>query len=104
MNHTKTGSGTDLACRPHLQTPDPDYYFFSTFFRFTLSYLNKFIWKGNFTSHQHHLTWIESDHENNIKKQTRDFPYGAVVKNTPANAGDTGLSPGLGRSHMPQTS
>ena len=31
------------------------------------------------------------------------FPGGAVVKNLPANAGDTGLSPGLGRSHMPQS-
>ena len=31
----------------------------------------------------------------------RDFPGGAVVKNPPDNAGDTGLSPGLGRSHMP---
>ena len=29
-----------------------------------------------------------------------DFPGGAVVKNPPANAGDTGLSPGPGRSHM----
>lgn len=75
MNHTKTGSGTDLACRSHLRTPDPDYYFFSTFFRFTLFYLNKFIWKGNFTSHQHHLTWIESDHENNIKKQTNVIKF-----------------------------
>ena len=28
------------------------------------------------------------------KKQTKK-------KNTPANAGDTGSSPGLGRSHMP---
>ena len=24
-----------------------------------------------------------------------------MVKNSPANAGDTGSSPGLGRSHMP---
>ena len=30
-----------------------------------------------------------------------DFPGGAVVKNPPANAGDTGSSPGLGRTHMP---
>ena len=30
-----------------------------------------------------------------------DFPGGAVVKNPPATAGDTGLSPGLGRSYMP---
>ena len=28
------------------------------------------------------------------------FPGGAVVENLPANAGDTGPSPGLGRSHM----
>ena len=32
-----------------------------------------------------------------------DFPGGAVVESPPANAGDTGLSPGLGRSHMPQS-
>ena len=30
-----------------------------------------------------------------------DFCGGAVGKNPPANAGDTGLSPGPGRSHMP---
>ena len=29
------------------------------------------------------------------------FPGGAVVKNPPANAGDMGLSPGSGTSHMP---
>ena len=28
------------------------------------------------------------------------FPGGAVVKNPPANAGDTDLSTGPGRSHM----
>ena len=32
---------------------------------------------------------------------SRGFPGGAVVENLPANAGDTGSSPGLGRSHMP---
>ena len=31
------------------------------------------------------------------------FPGGAVVKNLPANAGDAGLSPGPGRSHMPRS-
>ena len=30
-------------------------------------------------------------------------PGGAVVKNPPANSGDTGLSPGPGRSHMPRS-
>ena len=33
----------------------------------------------------------------------RDFPGGAVVKNPPANAGDTGSSPSPGRSHMPRS-
>ena len=31
---------------------------------------------------------------------SRSFPGGTVVKNPPADAGDTGLSPGPGRSHM----
>ena len=31
------------------------------------------------------------------------FPGGAVVKNPPANAGDTGSSPRPGRSHMPRS-
>ena len=35
------------------------------------------------------------------RKANKGFPGGAVVKNPPANAGDTGSSPGLGRSHMP---
>ena len=36
-------------------------------------------------------------------KKTRAFPGGAVVENLPANAGDTGSSPGLGGSHMPRS-
>ena len=32
------------------------------------------------------------------------FPGGAVVKSLPANLGDTGLSPGLGGSHVPWSS
>ena len=32
------------------------------------------------------------------------FPGGAVVESLPANAGDTGSSPGLGRSHVPRSS
>ena len=35
------------------------------------------------------------------KRNLRGFPGGVVVENLPANAGDTGSSPGLGRSHMP---
>ena len=34
------------------------------------------------------------------KNKPTDFPGGTVVKNPPANAGDMGLSPGPGRSHM----
>ena len=37
------------------------------------------------------------------QKWSMGFPGGAVVENLPANAGDTGSSPGLGRSHMPQS-
>ena len=36
-----------------------------------------------------------------FKISLRGFPGGTVVKNLPANAGDTGSSPGPGRSHMP---
>ena len=38
-----------------------------------------------------------------IKTNEVGFPGGAVVENPPANAGDTGSSPGLGRSHMPRS-
>ena len=39
-----------------------------------------------------------------VKKNNGGFPGGAVVENLPANAGDTGSGPGLGRSHMPLSS
>ena len=42
--------------------------------------------------------------EHTVEKESRGFPGGTVVKNPPANAGDTGSGPGLGRSHMPQSS
>ena len=35
--------------------------------------------------------------------KSRGFPGGAVVENLPANAGDTGSSPGLGGSHVPRS-
>ena len=37
------------------------------------------------------------------RKSNLGFPVGAVVENLPANAGDMGSSPGLGRSHMPRS-
>ena len=41
---------------------------------------------------------------NSSLKRKGGFPGGAVVESLPANAGDTGSSPGLGGSHMPQSS
>ena len=46
------------------------------------------------------LPWWSSGKESAF----RGFPVGAVVKNPLANAGDTGSSPGPGRSHMPRSS
>ena len=39
--------------------------------------------------------------EKNQQSYGRNFPGGAVVKNLPANAGNTDVIPGPGRSHMP---
>ena len=44
--------------------------------------------------------WAES----RVKRTRRGFPGGAVVESLPANAGNTGSSPGLGRSHVPRSS
>ena len=41
------------------------------------------------------INWFTS------KKWELDFPGGPVVKNPPADAGDTGLILGPGRSHVP---
>ena len=38
-----------------------------------------------------------------VFKNSRGFQGGAVVENPPANAGDTGSSPGPGRSHTPRS-
>ena len=39
-----------------------------------------------------------------IQKESWGFPGGAVVESLPANAGNMGSCPSLGRSHMPQSS
>ena len=44
--------------------------------------------------------WHSKPNQNHL---VLDFPGGAVVKNSPANAGDTGSSPGPERSHMPRS-
>ena len=38
------------------------------------------------------------------KEKKLGFPGSSVVKNLPANAGDTGSIPGMERSHMLQSS
>ena len=38
-----------------------------------------------------------------LQKEVQDFPGGAVAKNPSANAGNTSLTPGPGRFHMPQS-
>ena len=37
-----------------------------------------------------------------LKRHIQGISGGPGVKNSPANAGDTGSIPGLGRSHMPR--
>ena len=46
---------------------------------------------------------VQQRKNKNFKKRMQGFPGGAVVKNPPAKAGDTGSSPGPGRSHMPRS-
>ena len=46
---------------------------------------------------------LSTDHHILVRKPPKGFPGGTVVESLPANAGDTGSSPGLGRSHMPQS-
>ena len=53
------------------------------------------------TLYTKHITATETT--KNIKKVFYDFPGDTVDKNPPATAGDTGLIPGPGRSHMPQS-
>ena len=60
---------------------------FSLFFSYSYSLSS---WKGSFCS--------------SLRIYHGGFPGGAVVENLPANAGDMGSSPGLGRSHMPRSS
>ena len=50
------------------------------------------------------LFWLLSENLPKLNtNKVRDFPGVAVVKNPPANAGDVGSSPGLGRSHVPRS-
>ena len=48
--------------------------------------------------------WVRHVHIAIFKMDNQDFPGGPVVKNLPANAGDMGLMPGMGRFHILQSS
>ena len=70
---------------------------------FTFLYFPNFLPKASMT------LVIKGDQEieslNTLKNiryrmEKQGFPGGVAVKNPPANAGDTGSSPGPGRSHM----
>ena len=51
-----------------------------------------------------HLLWENLDSISCAAKEiTQGFPHGSVVKRPPANAGDVGLIPDPGGSHMPQS-
>ena len=50
--------------------------------------------------HIHQVRKKNPSSNRGIETLLLDFPGGTVVKNLPANAGDPGSIPGLGRSHM----
>ena len=60
----------------------------------TLTYLRTF---GKFLDYFKHT---EVNPVYTVKKKIMGFPGGTVVGSLPANAGDTGSSPGMGGSHM----
>ena len=66
------------------------------------SFFTQLLFSAPPSSHPNHsLQHAQSDPS---KRTTYlGFPGGAVVENLPADAGDTGSSPGLGRSHMPRS-
>ena len=45
--------------------------------------------------------WLLRPEKTGLQKTKPGFPGGSVVKNLPANQGDTGSIPGPGRSHVP---
>ena len=56
--------------------------------------------QGNANQNHNEIALYICQNVTTIKTTNKDFPSGVVVKNPPANAGDTGSSPGPGRSRM----
>ena len=62
-----------------------------------------YIWKSTSTVYVLSGWQLKKLRSNYLHKgKGKDFLGGPVIKNPPANAGDMGSIPGLGRSHMPQ--
>ena len=64
-------------------------------------YYTFLVYMSTFFTH-HSFIRLLYNKEQIWKKTVLGFPDGTVVKNPPANAGETGSSPGPGRSHMPR--
>ena len=56
-----------------------------------------------YNSEKVEMTQMSIDQRMDKKMSYVGLPGGTVVKNPPANAGDTGSGPDLGRSHMPRS-
>ena len=70
------------------------------FFRMCLSLYD---YQSKANRYSNGLAYLKNRVTTNQKHTIGGFPGGTVVENLPANAGDTGSSPGLGRSHMPRS-
>ena len=57
-------------------------------------------WREGRGSQQSRVAHHSEIHKAYFKRLSVNFPGGPMVKNLPANEGDTGSNPGPGRSHM----
>ena len=62
------------------------------------------IWEFSVLSAQFYCEYKTAVRNKVYYKINRDIFGGPVVRNLPADAGDTSLIPGPGRSHVPQSS
>ena len=73
------------------------------FLKLSIQYFQSFYFKHQKGNAKGQLKLVQGFAANiSVQKEIQGgFPGGAVVKNPPANAGDTGSSPGPRSSHMP---
>ena len=58
-------------------------------------------WKSEIITRNHLWGTLKAHFLSGLKSSQQDFPGGSLVKNLPANAGDTNSIPDPGRSHTP---